>query len=137
MQHGMRVSSIWVSTNDSAVFRLRLMGNIEMKNKTFYISGIANGTLDAKAESDFYFRVRLELLKIICSEHDFNPLKLSKGEVLRLEAHIDNIASDKYEELKGVNRILLAGAKSTLSVELVKTAQTMTENCTASLKGFA
>ncbi|CDT76577.1 hypothetical protein [Vibrio crassostreae] len=97
------------------------------------LSPIINGSLSLDGENAFYSKVKAELLKLIVREHDFELNALTKGELLRLASHLENIESDKYEDLKSIDSKLLLSTKLGLSAEIYKQAHALGPNSTISI----
>ncbi|EGQ8101762.1 hypothetical protein M3919_003883 [Vibrio parahaemolyticus] len=100
---------------------------------SFDVSPIREGSLSVDGENQFYKKVQSELLKIVIAEHDFNPQELSKGELLRLSSHVENIESDKYIELHNIDAKLLLTTKLGLLADILKYASSMNPESTVSI----
>ncbi|CAM2871390.1 hypothetical protein DI392_12930 [Vibrio albus] len=88
---------------------------------------------ELKQESQFYRDFEDKLLHVIAKAHVINLSCMSKGEAMRLVAHLENLNPEKYPEFYGVSKSLINVTSSNLIVTLNNTIQKMSSSLSARL----
>lgn len=88
---------------------------------------------ELKQESKFYQDFEDKLLHVIAKAHVINLSCMSKGEAMRLVAHLENLNPEKYPEFYGVSKSLINVTSSNLIVTLNNTIQKMSSSLSARL----
>ncbi|AKQ52558.1 hypothetical protein [Photobacterium damselae] len=88
---------------------------------------------ELKQESKFYRDFEDKLLHVIAKAHVINLSCMSKGEAMRLVAHLENLNPEKYPEFYGVSKSLINVTSSNLIVTLNDTIQKMSSSLSARL----